>query len=346
MILSGKTISPGLARGVTHVIDARGILESALGVRPAGAAQAEVERLHAAIGRACVELDRVQRQLAGRVEASDVSIFESHAGLLRDPKFVSRVEHEIRSNGQSAEAAVSRVASELHAAFLANSVPLVQDKASDILDIGRRLVHCLSESLASDVELEQGTVIVAPSLTPSQLVRYAHHGAVAVVTETCGPKSHTAILARGLAIPLVTGIPAACELIPHRVEVILDGAQGRVIFNLSEDERTLSHEMFAQQTAEISHEEDVLPEVPVTLDGVRVGLMLNISDAAEAEAVAQLGADGVGLFRTEFAYMDLMWWPTEEEIFASYRDVAARIGQTELNIRLVDFGAEKCQIGR
>src|SRR5207302_7323439 len=164
---------------------------------------------------ACVELDRVQRQLAGRVEARDVSIFESHAGLLRDPKFISRVEHEIRRNGQSAEAAVSRVASELFAAFLANPVPLVHDKASDILDIGRRLIRCLSSSLSSDVEFEPGAVIVAPSLTPSQLVRYVHHGIVAAVTETCGPKSHTAILARGLAIPLVTGIPSACEVIPH-----------------------------------------------------------------------------------------------------------------------------------
>src|SRR6516225_5230072 len=197
MILTGKTISPGLARGMTHVIDARGTLESALAVEPAGTPQAEVERLHAAIGRACVELDRVQRQLAGRVEANDVSIFESHAGLLRDPKFVNRVEHEIRSNGQSAEAAVSRVARDLYAAFLANPVPLVQDKASDLLDIGRRLIHCLSAALRAEVEFDAGTVIVASSLTPSQLVRYAHHGIVGAVTETCGARSHTAILARG-----------------------------------------------------------------------------------------------------------------------------------------------------
>src|SRR5690349_11068340 len=115
MILTGKTVSPGLARGIAHVIDARGVLESALEMGRAGTVQAEVERLHAAIGRACVELDRVQRQLTGRVAATDVAIFESHAGLLRDPKFVDRVEHEIHGSGLSAEAAVSRVASELHA---------------------------------------------------------------------------------------------------------------------------------------------------------------------------------------------------------------------------------------
>src|SRR5580704_13342178 len=264
MILTGKPISPGLARGGTDVIDSRGILGAAISLPPAASLPAEVERLHAAIGRACVELDRVQRQLAGRVEAHDVSIFESHAGLLRDPKFVKRVEHEIRSNGQSAEAAVSRVARDLHAAFLANPVPLVQDKASDILDIGRRLIHCLSASLHTEVEFEQGTVIVAASLTPSQLVRYVHHGIVAVITETCGPKPHTAILARGLAIPLVTAIPSACALIPHRCEAVVDGTTGRVIFDLTDEERSAFQQLFVQQTADLLDEEDLPADPPVT----------------------------------------------------------------------------------
>ena len=342
MFLTGKTISPGLARGMTHVIDARGTLESALAVEPAGTPQAEVERLHAAIGRACVELDRVQRQLAGRVEASDVGIFESHAALLRDPKFISRIEHEIRGNGQSAEAAVSRVTADLRAAFLANPVPLVHDKAADILDIGRRLIHCLSASLHTDVDLEQGTVIVAPSLTPSQLVRYAHHGIVAVVTETCGPKSHTAILARGLGIPLVTGIPSVCELIPQGVLAIVESATGRVMFNLSAEEESLFHQAFAEQAAAITDQIDIPPECPVTSDGVRIRVLLNISDAVEAGAVEQLGADGVGLFRTEFAYMDLDWWPSEDDIYAGYRAVADLLHDQELHLRLVDFGAEKC----
>jgi phosphocarrier protein FPr len=230
----------------------------------------------------------------------------------------------------------------LYAAFIANPVPLVHDKAADILDIGRRLIHCLSASLQTDGELEQGAVIVAPSLTPSQLVRYAHNGIVAVITETCGPKSHTALLARGLAIPLVTGISGACELIPHGMQTIVDGAAGRVMFSPSAEEQTAIQELFVQQAAEISQVEEVPPECPVTSDGVRVQVLLNISDIVEAAAVSQLGADGVGLFRTEFWYMDRDWWPAESELYESYRDVAAQLGERELNIRLVDFGAEKC----
>src|SRR4029077_6155207 len=127
--------------------------------------------------------------------------------------------------------------------------------------------HCLSESLHAELEFEQGTVIVAPSLTPSQLVRYVHNGIVAVVTETCGPKSHTAILARGLAIPLVTGIPSACALIPHRTEAIVDGVARPVVFNLSDEEQVSYRKMFEQQITEISDEEDVPPDPPVTADG-------------------------------------------------------------------------------
>src|SRR6185369_2548840 len=153
MILPGKTISPGIARGVAHVIDARAILAAAQHVAPQGTPQGEVERLHSAIGHACVELDRLQRQLTGRVQASDVSIFASHAGLLRDSKFVSLIEKKLYENGQSAEAAVSKVVNDLHGEFLSHNVPLLEDKASDILDIGRRLLHCLSATPRAEVVL-------------------------------------------------------------------------------------------------------------------------------------------------------------------------------------------------
>ncbi|MFN0052614.1 MAG: phosphoenolpyruvate--protein phosphotransferase [Planctomycetales bacterium] len=341
MILTGKAICPGIAHGVTHVTDARAILSVALNTRVEGAPHAQIERLHAAIGRACVELDRVQRQLAGRVQASDVAIFESHAGLLRDPQFIRRVEHEIHHNRLSAEAAVSRVASDLYAGFRASAVPLVQDKAADILDIGRRLVHCLTSSVASEVEPDRGAIIVAESLTPSQLVRYAHRGIAAVVTETCGARSHTAILARGLGIPLVTGIAGVCELVPQGSAAIVDAAAGRVLFSPTEEEQAEYRQLLDRQSAEILEEESP-PDAPVTLDGVRVRLLLNISDPLEAEGAALLGADGVGLFRTEFPYMDRGWWPSEQESYDIYRRIADTLGDAELCIRLVDFGAEKC----
>lgn len=341
MILSGKTICPGIARGVAHVTDSRAVLAVAIRTPPGASPQAEIERLHAGIARAGVELDRLQRQLSGRVQASDVAIFQSHAALLRDPQFVRGVEREIQESGRSAEAAVAQVVGDLHTRFLETPVPLVQDKAADILDIGRRLLRCLSSAPDGEAEPERGAVIVAASLTPSQLVRYAHQKIAAVVTETCGTKSHTAILARGLGIPLVTGIVGVCDLIPPGAETIVDAGQGHVIFAPTAEEQAAYQAALERQTVEVS-EEEIPPAAPVTLDGVRVRLLLNISDPLEAEGVRQLGADGIGLFRTEFPYMDREGWPTEEEIYRVYRQVADSIGEAELAIRLVDFGAEKC----
>jgi phosphoenolpyruvate-protein kinase (PTS system EI component) len=131
-------------------------------------------------------------------------------------------------------------------------------------------------------------------------------------------------------------------LIPQRVEAIVESATGRVMFNLSVEERSAVQQVLTQQAAEISAETETPPKCPVTSDGVRVRILLNISDAVEAGAVEQLGADGVGLFRTEFAYMDLDWWPTEDDIYADYRAVSDQLRDQELHLRLVDFGAEKC----
>lgn len=343
MILQGKTITPGIARGVTHVVDARAILAAAMSVPSRESPQIEFERLNSAIGRACVQLDRLQRQLTGRVAATDVAIFESHAGLLRDSQFVSRVEKEIHEAGVSAEAAVSRVVTDLHATFLANKVSLVRDKAADILDIGRRLLQCLDSRPNHEVEIGRDGVVVAASLTPSELVHFAHQGVVAIVTETCGQKSHTAILARGFSIPMVTGIAAACETIPDATEVIVDATGGRVIVGPDDATKQTFDSLIEKKQAEEPADSGPLPP-PVTTDGVTIKLLLNISDRLEAAAVPQLGADGVGLFRTEFLYMDRPWWPTEPECYAALREVSDAMGdpETELNVRLVDFGAEKC----
>lgn len=361
MLLDGKSICPGIASGPAHVTDNRAILAAGLKVPAAGTPEEELARLHVGIERATVELERVQKQLASRLQAADVAIFESHTGLLRDPQFLQRVEREIRENGVSAEGAVSRVAIDIHGSFLAHPVGLVQDKATDVLDIGRRLVRVLLTSPDLETDPDQGSIVVAPSLTPSQLVRYVHHGIAGVVTETCGPNSHTAILARGLRIPFVTGIPAVVELIPHGTPTVVDAAAGRVIFSPTPEEERACALLQVRHTAEVA-EEEAPPALPITLDGVRIRLLLNISDAIEAEAVPGLGADGVGLFRTEFPYMDRTSWPTADESYEIYRNVAlslashpldaggspagiipaARGGEMELAVRLVDFGAEKC----
>lgn len=341
MILQGKTISPGIVRGITHVADAPTLLAAAQGIPASGTPEQELERLSAAVGRASAQLDQMRRHLTGKISASEVGIFAAHGSLLRDPKFLSQMEAEIRQHGQSAGAAVSRVVKSLYATFRTSNITLAQDKATDILDIGRRLIQCLTDASLADDDLGANAVVVAPSLTPSELVKYAHQGVIGFVTETCGPKSHTAILARGFGLPLITLNQATCEKIPNHSEIVLDGPHGVIVVDPG-DEDMATVAAIIESIPPVEPPAEPASLQTITQDGVAIRLLINISDPTEADAVGQYGAAGVGLFRTEFLYMDRLWWPSEEECLEIYRDVSNRVGQGELNIRLVDFGAEKC----
>src|SRR5580704_7966222 len=234
MILRGKCISAGVAEGRIHVVDVGSWLAQALAHESISRPDAEIARFEAARSRAARELGRVRALVAQRGRAHDADIFSAQATMLNDPKLIGRIEEEIRNSLQSAEAAVARAAIEFHNALKASDEPSVRDKAADVMDVGQRLVYCLDET--ADSESPRADVIVATSVVPSQLVRYAHHGVVAIVTETCGARSHTAILARGLGIPMVTGIEGAAGRIRDGAPVVIDAGAAIVIVDPSQAE--------------------------------------------------------------------------------------------------------------
>jgi phosphoenolpyruvate-protein phosphotransferase len=337
MILRGKCVSAGIAEGRIHVVDVGSWLAQALARESITVPDAEIARFEAARSRAARELNRVRALVAQRGRAHDADIFAAQATMLNDPKLIGRIEEEIRQNLQAAEAAVARAAIEFHNALKASEAPSVRDKAADVMDVGQRLVSCLDDTATA--ESPKADVIVASSIVPSQLVRYAHHGVVAIITETCGAKSHTAILARGLGIPMVTGIEGAAGRIRDGAPVVIDAGAAIVIVDPSQAEEDA---VAAIRAARSAPPQTGLKPVPTgTCDGVPVSILLNISDPIEAENSAGAGLAGVGLFRTEFLYMDRASWPSEDESFETYERVAHAIGDGELNIRLADFGAEK-----
>jgi phosphotransferase system enzyme I (PtsI) len=337
MILRGKCVSAGITEGRTHVVDVGSWLAQALARESISEPDAEIARFEAARSRAARELSRVRALVAQRGRAHDADIFAAQATMLNDPKLIGRIEEEIRNSLQSAEAAVARAVIEFHNALKASDDPSIRDKAADVMDVGQRLVYCLDET--ADAESPRADVIVATSVVPSQLVRYAHHGVVAIITETCGARSHTAILARGLGIPMVTGIEGAAGRIRDGAPVVIDASAGVVIVDpCAAEEDTVAAIRAARSAPPLSR----LSSVPkTTRDGVAVSILLNISDPIEAVNAAAAGLAGVGLFRTEFLYMDRTSWPSEEESFQTYERVATAVGDGELNIRLADFGAEK-----
>jgi phosphotransferase system enzyme I (PtsI) len=340
MILRGQGVSPGFFEGRAHVLDADAWIHAATAVVSRRGPERERERLRAAQARARAQLERVQSQLSHQGRKEDAEIFAAHAAMMRDPALLQRVEKGIIEDGLSAEAAVASATARLHAEFEASPLAMVRDKAADVLDIGHRLLRCLDPQVEARAVHGEPRVLVADTLTPSELVRFAHRGPCAALTESCGPKSHVAILARSLGIPLLTGVSSPFERVAEDALVLLDAEEGTVLIEPQGDE--LQEARRIRDALARAGREPPTPRQPVTRDGVAIRLALNISDPREGELVTQLGASGVGLYRTEFLYMDRQTWPSEGESFDAYSRLAAAIGEGELHIRLADFGADKC----
>ena len=340
MILHGRGLCPGFFEGRAHVLDAAAWISAARQVTSQRGPEREMERLRAAQARACAQLEHVQGQLSHQGRKEDAEIFAAHVLMMRDPALLQRVERGIAASGLSAEAAVAQATAAFHAEFEASPLPMARDKAADVLDIGHRLLRCLDPRVESQALHGEPTVLVASMLTPSELVRFAHQGPCAALTESCGPKSHTAILARSLDIPLLTGIMSPAEKVAEGELVLVDAGNGLAVVSPGDEELDLAAGIRAALAS--ARSEQPRPRQPVTRDGVAIRLALNISDPRQAELVPRFGASGVGLFRTEFLYIDRKSWPSEEESYAAYERVAEGIGDGELHIRLADFGADKC----
>ncbi len=340
MILHGRGLCPGFFEGRAHVLDAAAWIAAAEQVAPQRGPEREMERLRAAQARASAQLEHVQARFSHQGRKEDGEIFAAHLMMMRDPALLERVERGIAADGLSAEAAVAQATAAFHAEFEASPLPMARDKAADVLDIGHRLLRCLDARVESQIVHGEPTVLVASMLTPSELVRFAHQGPCAALTESCGPKSHTAILARSLGIPLLAGIASPAEKVAEGELVLVDGGSGLAVVSPSGEEFDLAARI-RESLARVRSEQP-RPRQPVTRDGVAIRLALNISDPKQAELVPRFGASGVGLFRTEFLYMDRKSWPSEEESYAAYASVAEAIGDGELHIRLADFGADKC----
>jgi phosphoenolpyruvate-protein phosphotransferase len=337
-VLHGRGISPGFFEGRARIVDVSTWIATAQAASAGRPPEGEAERLRAASARACAQLERVESQLSHQGRKDDAQIFAAHASMMRDPTLMEHIETAIFQEGLSAEAAVARAVIALHAQFEASPVAMVRDKAADVLDVGHRLVRCLDPRAEGADTHGEPTVLVARTLTPSELVHCAHQGPCAALLEICTPKSHTAILARSLGVPVLAGVTSPFERVSEGSLVLLDAESGMALIDPRGDDPAARRVRAALAR---EHRERPTPKQPVTRDRAAIDLALNISDPEEAPLVTQLGAKGVGLFRTEFLYMDRRNWPSEDESLAVYQRVADAIGDAPLHVRLADFGADK-----
>jgi phosphoenolpyruvate-protein phosphotransferase (PTS system enzyme I) len=347
-ILRGRSLSPGYGAGravlypVTHAARLpRFGLER-------GEIEAEVRRLQAAFDCGRRDLERVRRHVEVNVGLLEAEIFAAHQAMLDDKLFQERIDQRVRRERVSAEQAVEAEVSETERQLAQLGDSLLRERAMDIRDVGRRLLSNLSPRERDAIApLAPGSVVVAVELLPSETIDLDRAHVTAIVTEVGGTTSHVAILARALGIPAVTAVEAATRRIPVGAELLVDGETGELTLWPSESARR-GFEVRARvrsRTIEAAEAAEARAAAGCqTRDGERIALRANLARTSEAHQVRLARLEGVGLFRTEFLFIDAHEPPSSDLQLDIYREVAAALGGLPLTIRTLDLGADKMPV--
>jgi phosphocarrier protein FPr len=336
-LLVGVPASPGIAVG--NVVQVRRAQLRV--VEHAKDARQERRALDEALEHAKAELDALQTRLQQEGAGGKAAIFAAHRELLDDPDLLD-IAGDAVSGGKSA-AFGWQLAFTRHADRLANlKNELLAARANDLRDVGRRVLQKLTGAHEEHVKYAADTILIAEDLTPSDTASLSRESVLGLCTTTGGASSHVAILARSLDIPLVAGVDPQVLDLPDGTVVVLDGSAGSIRVNPSPAEIARIHQQQEQQSNERRTHQAQAHEPATTLDGHRVAVEANIGGAADAEQAVSLGADGVGLFRSEFLFLQRATAPTEEEQRTAYADVARALGRDRrIVIRTLDVGGDK-----
>lgn len=304
---------------------------------------AEFERLYEGIRTSKTEIEVMKNEVKEAVGVEESSIFDAHLAILEDPVFMSEIRGIIERQYKAAEVAVKEAIDHFVTMFDLLDDEYMKERALDIKDVGNRLLkHLLG---TPDITLPADTqpyILVAKELSPSQLVHINPDNVLGMVTMAGGKTSHSAIMARALGIPLVSGLEQKLgEPLKTGDLLVVDGDEGLIYIEPNQkivDRYTEVAERLRKQKEQL---QQLATVDAVTQDGVRFRLAGNISSVKDLEQVLKYGAEGAGLFRTEFLYMDRSTFPSEEEQFDIYRQVAEKAGEHSVVIRTLDIGGDK-----
>jgi phosphotransferase system enzyme I (PtsI) len=339
--LQGIAVSPGIAIGEALVMDNEGFRIPRRFVSR-DAVDDELERLDKSIQAAAAEIASHRDAVAQELGEQLAAIFDAHLLMLQDARLHSELEEMIRQRHYSPEYAVSRTLRRYAQVFQRLEGSHLAERAVDIFDIEKRLLrHLLGRRREGIAHLTSPVLVLARNLTPSETANLDRRFVRGFVTEMGGPGSHTAIVAEALEIPAVVGTGSFLADVSGGELVVVDGDQGLVI--LQPDEETLAryrHEVEQNRTTAARLQS--LSDLPaVTADDVRVLLLGNIEFPYEVEHCVDRGADGIGLYRTEFLYLGSETEPTEEIHFRAYSQVVEAMAGKPVTIRTFDLGADK-----
>ncbi|GIP14433.1 phosphoenolpyruvate-protein phosphotransferase [Paenibacillus montaniterrae] len=303
----------------------------------------EFERVYEGIRTSKDEINQIKDELKDTVGEQEKQIFDAHLAILDDPVFMNEIQGIIQRQYKAAEVAVKEAVDHFVTMFDLLEDEYMKERALDIRDVGNRLLkHLLGVpeiQLPSD---NQPFILIAKELSPSQLAHLNPENVLGIVTLTGSPSSHAAIMARALGIPLVVGVEGKLtESLVTGQSMVMDGSDGSIYIEPTEHIVELYRQLQEQQREAKEMLQHLAGYRSVTADGKYVRLEANISSLKELEIALRGGAQGVGLFRTEFLYMDRHQFPSEEEQYAVYASVAEKLQEDTVVIRTLDIGGDK-----
>ncbi len=338
-MFKGTNASAGIGIGKAAVIK-----EVEMVIRPdkVASVEAEVQRFRGALADTVAQTTVLRDDLATKVGEKEAEIMNGHLMLLADPMLTSGIEDAIKKDSVCSEYAIETTCTTYADMFAAMDDELMQQRATDMRDIKTRMQQTLQGIKPVDIaSLPEGSIIVAKDLTPSMTAGINPANVTGIVTELGGKTSHSAILARALEIPAVVAVSGVLDKVQDGDSMVVDGSEGVVIVNPTGEETA---EYSARREAFLKEKKDLerfIGQPTVTKDGVHIELVANIGNPDDVAKVLQYDGEGVGLFRTEFLFMDRTSMPTEEEQFEAYKKVAVGLAGKPVIIRTLDIGGDK-----
>ena len=341
----GAGVSPGLARGVIHVV--RDDLDDVARyhIEPSQIGN-EIARFEAALVQTRVQILEMQQKIAEAIGAKDAAIFDAHLLVVEDRTLIDEVLRRLETERCNVEWVFQEVASNYAETLSKIDDPYLRERALDIQDVTRRIVRNLQGKAPKPIlSAAEPHILVAHNLTPSDTATMNRQLVLGIATDLGSRTSHTAIIARSLNIPAVVGLHDATEKLESGQHVLLDGYTGVLIVDPTPETLSYYGEIEIRKGQVTKELKQLRETTSTTSDGRHIVLSANIELPSDVEAVAENGAEGIGLYRTEFLFVNRDTLPSEEEQYETYRKVAEQVKPNPLIIRTFDLGGDKLAVG-
>ncbi|HEX5220931.1 MAG TPA: phosphoenolpyruvate--protein phosphotransferase [Verrucomicrobiae bacterium] len=341
-VLRGIPVSAGVCRGKILVLD-----KARKGVERRELSEAEIpdelNRLQQSLVRTREQLQEVQRKVAQNLGAEHATIFDAHLMVLEDPALIDEVVRVIQRDKVNAEFAFHTITERYADALAKVEDEYLRERTSDMRDVSSRVLNNLAghADIVDLARLGEPCIIIAHDLTPSKTALLDRKNVLGFATDIGSKTSHTAIMARSLRIPAVVGLKNASEELTSGEYALLDGFNGVIVVNPTDQTLFEYGQLIRKQVTLEEKLRDALTQPAITLDNHRIFVSANIEQAEDAETVRATGADGIGLFRTEYLFINRETPPGEEEQYQAYRQVAAALKPSPVVIRTLDLGGDK-----